>query len=56
MVNRMTAGQDFREGVRALLIDKDNAPRWQPDKLSDVGEAAVAEYFAPLTSDELVLS
>jgi enoyl-CoA hydratase len=56
MVNRMTAEHDFREGVRALLIDKDNAPRWQPDKLSDVSEAAVDAYFAPLSGDELVLS
>ena len=56
MVNRMTAGQDFREGVRALLIDKDNAPRWQPDKLSDVSGAAVDASFAPLSGGELVLS
>ncbi|MFL6689059.1 MAG: enoyl-CoA hydratase/isomerase family protein [Alphaproteobacteria bacterium] len=55
MVDRMTGGHDFREGVRALLIDKDNAPRWQPQDLSAVSDAAVAEYFAPLADGELVL-
>ena len=37
---------DFREGVRALLIDKDNAPRWQPASLAEVGDAYLDEYFA----------
>jgi enoyl-CoA hydratase len=56
MVNRMTGGHDFREGVRALLIDKDNAPRWQPQDLSAMSDTAVAEYFAPLAQGELVIS
>ena len=36
---------DFAEGVRALLIDKDNAPRWQPASLGDVSAAYLDEYF-----------
>ena len=36
---------DFAEGVRALLIDKDNAPRWQPASLADVSEGYLDEYF-----------
>ncbi len=56
IANRCAAGTDFYEGVRALLIDKDNAPRWSPAKLADVTEADVAAYFAPLPGKELDLS
>ena len=38
---------DFREGVRALLIDKDNAPRWNPANLDEVTPELVARFFAP---------
>lgn len=53
MVNRVIAGHDFYEGTRAAIIDKDRAPRWQPARLEDVTDAAVASYFAPLPGDEL---
>jgi enoyl-CoA hydratase/carnithine racemase len=55
MVNRVVAGHDFYEGVRATIIDKDGAPKWVPDKLSDVSDAAIDEYFAPLGERELQL-
>jgi enoyl-CoA hydratase/carnithine racemase len=38
---------DFAEGVRALIIDKDNAPRWRYQRLEDLPEAYVAEHFEP---------
>ena len=36
---------DFREGVRAVLVDKDNAPRWNPPRLEDVTEEMIAAFF-----------
>ncbi len=38
---------DFVEGVRAAVIDKDRAPRWDPASLGDVSEALVNSYFGP---------
>ena len=38
---------DFREGVRALLIDKDNAPKWAPATPAEVTPAMLDELFAP---------
>ncbi len=41
-------GHDFFEGIRAAVIDKDRKPRWDPARLDDISEAAVAACFAPL--------
>ncbi|WP_394694542.1 enoyl-CoA hydratase/isomerase family protein [Hyphobacterium sp.] len=45
-------GVDFYEGVRAVIIDKDNAPNWSPATLDGVDDAIIAAYFEPLTSDK----
>jgi hypothetical protein len=36
---------DFLEGVRAVLIDKDNAPRWQPGCIEEVTDAMIEAFF-----------
>ena len=54
IVSRIVGGVDFYEGVRAVIIDKDNAPRWRPATLSEVTVAEVERHFAPLAR-ELVL-
>jgi len=54
MVNRFIDGHDFYEGIRALLIDKDKKPQWQPPTLREVSDAEVEEYFLPLKGKELV--
>ena len=36
---------DFLEGVRAVLIDKDNAPRWQPSRIEEVTDAMIDAFF-----------
>lgn len=50
------AHPDFREGIRAQLIDKDRNPRWQPARLADVDQASVEAFFAPLDGGELDLT
>jgi enoyl-CoA hydratase len=48
------ASDDFREGVRAAVIDKDRHPRWSPLRIEEVTPAMVAPYFAEIGADELV--
>ena len=45
---------DFKEGVRALLIDKDQQPKWNPETIEKVTQDHVNKFFAPLPDkDEL---
>ncbi|MBX9804828.1 MAG: enoyl-CoA hydratase/isomerase family protein [Alphaproteobacteria bacterium] len=40
-------GHDFFEGIRALLIDKDQNPAWSPSRLSEVSKEMIESYFIP---------
>ncbi len=42
---------DFAEGVRALLVDKDQSPKWQPATLEAITDKWVESYFRPLWKD-----
>ncbi|KAK3210915.1 hypothetical protein Dsin_015621 [Dipteronia sinensis] len=43
---------DFFEGVRARLVDRDFAPKWDPPRLEDVSTDMVNSYFSPLNESE----
>ncbi len=49
---RVSARHDFQEGVRAVVIDKDNKPAWNPASLDAVSDALIDEIFAPLSAGE----
>ena len=49
---RLIHHPDFREGVRALLIDKDNKPNWHPTRPEVISDAEVESFFEPLPIEE----
>jgi enoyl-CoA hydratase/carnithine racemase len=48
LVRRSFEHGEVLEGVRALVIDKDNAPKWNPPALSEVTPEMVARFFEPV--------
>lgn len=56
MVSRIAEDGDFYEGVRAVLVDKDNSPRWNPTRLEDVDPAAIAHHFDPIPEELQLLA
>lgn len=54
MTQHVMAAHDFYEGIRAVLVDKDQKPRWEHAALAEVGAAEVADYFKTLGERELV--
>ncbi|MBL8773697.1 MAG: enoyl-CoA hydratase/isomerase family protein [Phenylobacterium sp.] len=49
---RVVQRHDFIEGVRAVIVEKDNAPTWSEPRPHDVSEATLDAIFAPLPSNE----
>jgi enoyl-CoA hydratase len=54
IVSRLLLGHDLYEGIRSVIIDKDQAPLWQPSSLAAVSAVEVERHFEP-QSDELAL-
>jgi enoyl-CoA hydratase len=52
IASRVLVRHDFVEGVRAVIVDKDNAPKWNPATPEGVTDALIDEIFAPLPADE----
>jgi enoyl-CoA hydratase len=52
LAGRVVRTHDFREGVRALLIDKDNSPHWDPATPEEVSDEMLDILFAPLPETE----
>jgi enoyl-CoA hydratase/carnithine racemase len=51
VVCRVVRGHDFYEGIRAVIIDKDQAPHWRPSALEAISDAEVERHFAPLAHE-----
>jgi enoyl-CoA hydratase len=52
LAGRVVRTHDFREGVRAVLIDKDNNPQWEPATPEEVTDEMLDVLFAPLPPSE----
>jgi len=52
IASRVIVRPDFTEGVRAVIVDKDNAPKWDPATAEDVTADLIGAIFAPLPAQE----
>ena len=52
IASRVIVRPDFAEGVRAVIVDKDNAPKWDPATAEGVTDALIDAIFAPLPAQE----
>ncbi len=52
IASRVLTLPDFAEGVRAVIVDKDHAPKWNPATAEGVTDAQIEAIFAPLPADE----
>jgi len=53
LTSHFIRGHDFFEGVRAVLIDKDQKPHWKPSRIEEVSKKDVEKYFLPLEQEIL---
>ena len=51
LATRFLLGHDFLEGIRAVIIDKDQTPHWQPANVEEVKNNMVEDYFSPLAKE-----
>src|SRR5690606_8857944 len=56
IVSQILKGHDFYEGVRAVLVDKDHAPKWQPARLEDLDSAEIDKHFVAPPEGDLDLT
>ncbi|MHA7773418.1 enoyl-CoA hydratase/isomerase family protein [Roseibium sp. M-1] len=56
IVSRILRGTEFYEGIRAVLVDKDQAPKWSPSQFGQVDSADLASYFEGPPDGDLPLS
>lgn len=49
--NRFLQSHDFIEGIRAVIIDKDQSPTWSPAELNAVSNEMVMHYFSPMAQE-----
>ncbi len=52
IASRVLTLPDFAEGVRAVIVDKDHAPKWNPAAPEGVTDAQIDAIFAPLPASE----
>ena len=52
IASRVIVRPDFAEGVRAVIVDKDNAPKWEPATPEGVTDDLIDAIFAPLPAEE----
>lgn len=56
IVTRVIRGHDFPEGVRAVILDKDNTPVWRPSRMDDLDSVAFAAHFMPPPGGDLTFA
>ncbi len=55
LATRLIRLPDFPEGIRAVIVDKDRSPKWQPASLGEVSDTYVLSLFEPLPPGDLKL-